>query len=110
MRSLSTGGHTVAGSMAWMDPARGEAMLRYALRRLLIFPLMLVLTAVIVVLLPVVALVQAIAALGVVFGRRARWRVLRLWTFAAAYCLYECLSVLACLLLWLGGARGRPWC
>jgi 1-acyl-sn-glycerol-3-phosphate acyltransferase len=82
-------------------------MMRYALRRLLIFPLMLVLTAVIVVLLPVVALVQAIAALGVVFGRRARWRVLRLWVFAAAYCVGECLCVLGCLLLWLASPVPR---
>jgi 1-acyl-sn-glycerol-3-phosphate acyltransferase len=76
-------------------------MTRYALRRLLILPLMLVLTTVIVVLLPVVGAVQAIAALAVVFGRRPRWRVLRLWVFAAAYCLGECLCVLGCLLLWL---------
>ena len=75
--------------------------MRYLPRRLLILPLMLVVTAVIFALLPVVAVVQAIVALGVVAGRRPRWRALRLWAFAAAYCAAECLSVLACLLLWL---------
>jgi hypothetical protein len=47
---------------------------------------------VLVVLLPVVGAVQVIVALGVVFGRRSRWRVLRLWVVAAVCCLGECLS------------------
>jgi 1-acyl-sn-glycerol-3-phosphate acyltransferase len=81
--------------------------MRYAVRRLLILPLMLVLAAVVFVLLPVVGVVQAIAALGVVAGRRSRWRALRLWVFAAVYCAGECLCVLACLLLWLASPVPR---
>jgi hypothetical protein len=54
-------------------------------RRRLILPLMLVLAAVVFVLLPVVGVVQAVVALGVVAGRRSRWRALRLWVFAAVY-------------------------
>lgn len=53
-------------------------MMRYALRRLVILPLALVLAVVVFVLLPVVGAVQAIVALGVVVGRRPRWRALRL--------------------------------
>ena len=81
--------------------------MRYALRRLLILPLMLVFTAVVSVLLPVVGAVQAIVALGVVFGRRPRWRAFRLWVFAAVYCVGECLCLLACLLLWLASPVPR---
>ncbi len=81
--------------------------MRYALRRLVIVPLMLVITAVIFVLLPVVGLVQAVVALGAVAGHRPRWRALRLWAFAAFYCAGECLSVLACLLLWLASPVPR---
>lgn len=79
----------------------------YAVRRLLVLPLMLVLAAVIFVLLPVVGVVQAVVALGVVAGRRSRWRGLRLWVFAAVYCAGECLCVLACLLLWLASPVPR---
>ncbi len=81
--------------------------MRYVPRRLLVLPLMLVLTVVVVVLLPVVAVVQAVMALGAVAGRRPRWRMLRLWLFAAGYCAGECLSVLACLLLWLASPVPR---
>ncbi len=81
--------------------------MRYALRRLLIFPLMLVLAAVIVVLLPVVGVVQVILALGLVFGRRPRWRVLRLWVFAGVYCVGEFSCVLGCLMLWLASPVPR---
>jgi hypothetical protein len=66
-------------------------MMRYALRRLLILPLTLVLAAVVIALLPVVGAVQAIVALNVVSGHRPRWRALRLWVFAAVYCAGECL-------------------
>jgi hypothetical protein len=69
--------------MAWTGLTWGEALMRYAVRRLLVLPLMLVLAAVIFVLLPVVGVVQAVVALGVVAGRRSRWRGLRLWVFAA---------------------------
>jgi hypothetical protein len=82
-------------------------MMRYALRRLLVLPLMLLLAAVVFVLLPVVGVVQAIAAVGVVAGRRPRWRALRLWVFAAVYCAGECSCVLACLLLWLASPVPR---
>ena len=81
--------------------------MRYAVRRLLVLPLMLVLAAVVFVLLPVVGVVQAVVALGVVAGRRSRWRGLRLWVFAAVYCAGECLCVLACLLLWLASPVPR---
>jgi hypothetical protein len=81
--------------------------MRYALRRLLVLPLMLVLAALVFVLLPVVGVVQAFVALGVVFGRRPRWRAFRLWAFAAVYCAGECLCVLACLLLWLASPVPR---
>jgi hypothetical protein len=81
--------------------------MRYALRRLLILPLMLVFTAVVFVLLPVVGVAQAIVALSVVFGRRPRWRAFRLWVFAAVYCAGECLCVLTCLLLWLASPVPR---
>ncbi len=82
--------------------------MRYALRRLLVLPLMLVLTAVVFVLLPVAGVVQAVVALGVVAGRRRpRWRALRLWVLAAVYCAGQCLSVLACLLLWLASPVPR---
>lgn len=84
-------------------------MIRYALRRLLVLPLMLVLAALVFALLPVAGVVQAIVALGVVGGRRSRWRALRLWVFAAVYCAGECLCVLACLLLWLASPVPR-WC
>jgi hypothetical protein len=53
-------------------------MMRYAPRRLVILPLALVLAVVVFVLLPVVGAVQAIVALGVVVGRRPRWRALPL--------------------------------
>lgn len=81
--------------------------MRYALRRLLILPLMLVFTAVVFVLLPVVGVVQAIVALSVVFGRQPRWRAFRLWAFAAVYSAGECLCLLACLLLWLASPVPR---
>lgn len=81
--------------------------MRYALRRLLILPLMLVFTAVVFVLLPVVGAVQALVALGVVLGRRPRWRAFRLCVFAAVYCAGECLCLLACLLLWLASPVPR---
>jgi 1-acyl-sn-glycerol-3-phosphate acyltransferase len=75
--------------------------MRYALRRALIIPSMVVLTAVIIALLPVVALGQVIvSALCLLRGRRPRWRALRLLAFAAVYGLSECTSVLACLALW----------
>lgn len=82
-------------------------MMRYALRRLLIVPVMLVLAAVVFALLPIVGAVQAIVALGVVAGRRSRWRAFRLWVFAAVYCAGECLCMLACLLLWLASPVPR---
>lgn len=82
-------------------------MMRWVPRRLLFLPFMLVLTPVVFVLLPVVGVVQAVVAFGVVVGRRPRWRALRVWVFAAVYCAGECLSVLACLLLWLASPVPR---
>ena len=82
--------------------------MRYALRRLLIIPLMLVLAAVILALLPVVAAGQVIvSALRVLRGHPPRWRALRLLAFAAVYSASECASVLACLLLWLASPVPR---
>jgi 1-acyl-sn-glycerol-3-phosphate acyltransferase len=73
----------------------------YASRRALIIPSMVVLTALIMTLLPVVALVQLIvSAVRLLRGHRPRWRAMRLLAFAAVYCLSECASVLACLVLW----------
>jgi hypothetical protein len=85
----------------------GEAFDALRAAPALVLPLMLVLAAVVFVLLPVVGVVQAIVALGVVAGRRSRWRALRLWVFAAVYCAGECLCVLACLLLWLASPVPR---
>lgn len=82
--------------------------MRYALRRLLIIPLMLVLAAVILALLPVVAAGQMIvSALRALRGHSPRWRALRLLAFAAVYSASECASVLACLLLWLASPVPR---
>ena len=83
-------------------------MRRYALRRALIVPLMLVLTVVIAAMLPVVALGQAIvSALGLLGGHPPRWRALRLLAFAAVYSACECATVLACLLLWIASPVPR---
>jgi 1-acyl-sn-glycerol-3-phosphate acyltransferase len=82
-------------------------MMRYALRRLLLVPLMLALAAVILVLLPMVAAGQAIGALGGLRGHAARWRGLRLLVFAAVYSWGECVCLLACLLLWLASPVPR---
>jgi 1-acyl-sn-glycerol-3-phosphate acyltransferase len=83
------------------------AMMRHALRRLVMVPFMFALTAVILVLLPVVAVGQAIAALGVLRGHPPRWRVLRIAAFATAYTTCECLCLMACLLLWLASPVPR---
>ena len=83
-------------------------VVRYALRRTLLIPLMPVLAAVFLVLLPVAAAGQAIAsAVQVARGRRARWRVLRLTAFAAVYAAGECAALLACLLLWVASPVPR---
>jgi 1-acyl-sn-glycerol-3-phosphate acyltransferase len=75
--------------------------MRYALRRALIIPAMLVLVGVIAAMLPVVGLGQAVVAtLLLLRGRQPRWRGLRLVAFAALYSAGECATVLACLLLW----------
>ena len=82
--------------------------MRNALRRTLIVPLMLVVAVVVVAMLPVVALGQLIvSALGLLGGRPARWRALRLAAFAAVYSASECASVLACLLLWVASPVPR---
>ena len=83
-------------------------MTRYALRRTLIIPLALTLTVVIVVLLPVVALGQAIASgLSLLRGHQPRWRALRLLAFAAVYSASECAIMLACLVLWVASPVPR---
>jgi 1-acyl-sn-glycerol-3-phosphate acyltransferase len=86
---------------------RAAAVIRYTLRRLLIVPLMFVLTAVLVMLLPIAAACQAVTALGVVGGHRPRWRALRVLAFGAVYTAAECLCLVACLLLWLASPVPR---
>jgi 1-acyl-sn-glycerol-3-phosphate acyltransferase len=82
--------------------------MRYALRRALIIPLMLVLAGVTAALLPLLALGQAIiSAFLLLRGRPARWRALRLAAFAALYTACECATVLACLLLWVSSPVPR---
>jgi hypothetical protein len=86
---------------------RPSAVLRHVLRRLLIIPFIVALTAVIVLLLPVVAVGQALGALCVLRGHPPQWRVLRLAVFAAVYCACECVCLVACLLLWLASPVPR---
>jgi hypothetical protein len=86
-----------------------EALMRYALRRAMIIPLMPVLAAVIVAMLPVAALGQAIiTALCLLRGHPQRWRALRLLAFAAVYSASECATLLACLLLWVASPCDCP--
>lgn len=81
----------------------------WLIRRLLIAPLMPLLGVVALVLLPVVAVVNTAVALILLVarGRRPRWRVLRVWTFATAYLLGESACLLVCLALWV--ASGFGW-
>jgi 1-acyl-sn-glycerol-3-phosphate acyltransferase len=82
--------------------------MRHVLRRVLVIPLVLVLTGVLAAILPVAALAQVIVA-GLVRlrGGRPRWRALRLLVFAALYGASECGTVLACLLLWAASPLPR---
>ena len=84
-----------------------QPVLGYLLRRLLIVPFMVALAAFLLALLPVVAACEAVTVLGLVAGRRPRWRVLRLTAFAAVYAVAECGCLLACLLLWLASPVPR---
>jgi 1-acyl-sn-glycerol-3-phosphate acyltransferase len=85
-----------------------RAVMGYALRRTLVVPLMPVLAAVVVAMLPIVGLGQLIvSALGLLGGHRPRWRAMRLLAFAAVYSASECAGVLACLLLWVASPVPR---
>ncbi|HEY1921026.1 MAG TPA: 1-acyl-sn-glycerol-3-phosphate acyltransferase [Streptosporangiaceae bacterium] len=82
-------------------------MTRYCLRRLLV-PLLPVLAVIILVLVPLAVVAQAITAVvRAVRGHRPRWRILRLYAFAAVYVTGECVCVLACLLIWLASPVPR---
>jgi 1-acyl-sn-glycerol-3-phosphate acyltransferase len=96
------------GGLSSLQSAAAKAVMRYALRRALIIPAMLVVACVMVATLPAVALGQAIvAALLLLRGRRPRWRALRLAAFAAIYGASECAAVLVCLLLWVASPVPR---
>jgi 1-acyl-sn-glycerol-3-phosphate acyltransferase len=80
----------------------------WIVRRLVLAPLMPVLAAVALALLPLVVLGQAVVA-GILLlgGRRIRWRLVRVWAFGVAYLVGETGCLLACLGLWL--ASGLGW-
>lgn len=61
----------------------------------------MLLTALTVIALPIVAVLQLFAVLGVVVGRRPRFRGLRVATFAVLYTVGECICLFACAALWL---------
>jgi 1-acyl-sn-glycerol-3-phosphate acyltransferase len=74
---------------------------RHAARRIFgtggIAALLLVALAV----LPIVVVLQAVTALGRLFGRPPRWRAVRVAAFAVLYIAGECLCLLVCAVLWL---------
>ncbi len=82
-------------------------MIRYALRRLLLVPAVVLLAALFLVLLPIVTICQLFACVGVLWGKPVRWRGLRIATFAVVYTLGECVCLLACLVLWLAAPVPR---
>jgi 1-acyl-sn-glycerol-3-phosphate acyltransferase len=89
-----------------VPPAR--VVIRYALRRLLIIPLVLALTIAIAAILPVVAVGQGAAAAFIrLRGGQPRWRAVRLLAFAVLYGISECGAVLVCLLLWVASPLPR---
>jgi 1-acyl-sn-glycerol-3-phosphate acyltransferase len=105
---VTEGGFDGQGARSADQQQRAAAMMRHAAaRRLVMVPFMFALAGVILVLLLIVAVGQAIGALGVLRGHPPRWRVLRLGAFAAVYCICECLCLVACLLLWLASPVPR---
>jgi 1-acyl-sn-glycerol-3-phosphate acyltransferase len=57
--------------------------------------------------LPLVAIVALITVLGLLVGRRPRFRALRVAAFAVLYTVGECLCLLACAALWLAAPFPR---
>lgn len=88
--------------------------LRHVARRVLGTTALLVLTALAILLLPLVAVLQLLSLLGWLVGRPPRFRALRVATFAVTYAVGECLCLLACAGLWLmsplpGRRDARLW-
>lgn len=94
---------TVSGPAGWL------------LRRTVMAPMLVVLTALLMVswLLVLLLSLLGLPLLTGGFRRRPRLRALRVVTFAWVYTLGECLCVLGCLALWLASGAGwwlsRPW-
>ena len=86
----------MSGSAGWL------------LRRFLVLPLLLVLTAVFAVgwLAALILTVVSSPVIIAVTRRRPRARALRVATLAVAYLIVDCLCVLACFVLWLGAGFG----
>lgn len=82
-------------------------MIRYALRRLLLVPAVVLLAVLFVLLLPIVTVGQLLACIGVLWGKPVKWRGLRLAAFAVVYTVGECLCLLAALVLWLAAPVPR---
>ena len=87
---------------------------RHVTRRVLGTPALLLLTALTLVLLPIVAVLQLVSFLGYLVGRPPRFRALRVAAFAVVYTVGECLCLLACAALWVlspfpGGRDAQLW-
>jgi hypothetical protein len=87
---------------------------RHLARRVLGTAGIVVLTALTIVVLPIVGILQMVSVLGFLIGRPPRFRALRVAAFAVLYTLGECACLLACLVLWLaaplpGRRDGRRW-
>lgn len=80
----------------------------WLIRRLLVLPLLLVLTAVFAAVWLVVLILTALSSPVIIAltRRRPRARALRVATLAAAYLIVDCVCVLACFALWLGAGFG----
>lgn len=82
-------------------------VLRHVARRLFLVPMMVLLTVLFLVLLPLVTVCQLVVAISFLWGRRVRWRGLRIAVFAVVYTIGECVCLLACLGLWLASPLPR---
>jgi 1-acyl-sn-glycerol-3-phosphate acyltransferase len=81
--------------------------LRHVARRVFGTAGIVVLAGVSLLVLPVVAIVALVSVLGLLVGRRPRFRALRVATFAVLYTAGECLCLLACAALWLAAPVPR---
>jgi 1-acyl-sn-glycerol-3-phosphate acyltransferase len=82
-------------------------IVRHVLRRLLLVPMMVLLAALFLILLPIVTVCQVLIGIGFLWGRPFRARGLRIAAFAVVYTLGELACLLACLALWLASPVPR---